>query len=76
MPPSMDVLDARLTQRGSEGAADQELRRRNAAAEIAAATDYDEVVVNETGQVEAAADRIWEVIQAEARRDPPRRPRV
>ena len=73
MPPSMDVLDSRLTQRGSEGAADQALRRHNAADEIAAATHYDDIVVNETGQVEAAADRIWEVIQAEARRDPPRR---
>lgn len=73
MPPSMEVLDARLTQRGSEDDAAKALRRQNAAGEIAAATDYDEVVVNETGQLEAAADRIWEVIQAEARRDPPRR---
>lgn len=76
MPPSMDVLDARLEQRGSEDAASQALRRHNAVDEIAAATDYDEIVVNETGRVEEAAERIWEVIQAQARRDPPRRVRL
>jgi guanylate kinase len=65
-----------LSQRGSEDAASQALRRHNAAGEIAAATDYDEIVVNETGHVEEAAERIWEVIQAQARRDPPRRVRL
>lgn len=73
MPPSLEALDARLTQRGSEGAADQALRRSNAVAEIAAAADYDRVIVNETGHAGEAAEQIWEVIQAEARRDPPRR---
>jgi guanylate kinase len=76
MPPSMDVLDARLSQRGSEDAASQALRRHNAVDEIAAANDYDHIVVNETGHVEEAAERIWEVIQAEARREPPRRVRL
>ncbi len=37
---------------------------------------YDHVVVNETGHPEEAAELIWEIIQAEARREPPRRPRV
>ncbi|MGH2489409.1 MAG: guanylate kinase [Candidatus Limnocylindria bacterium] len=76
MPPSMDALDARLSQRGSEDAASQALRRQNAVDEIAAANDYDHVVVNETGHVEESAERIWEAIQAEARRDPPRRVRL
>ncbi len=76
MPPSMDVLDARLTQRGSEDEASQALRRQNAVDEIAAADDYDHIVVNETGHVEEAAERIWEVVQAEARRQPPRRVRL
>jgi guanylate kinase len=76
MPPSMDVLDARLAQRGSEDEASKALRRQNAVDEIAAADDYDHVVVNETGHVEEAAERIWEVIQAEARRQPPRRVRL
>jgi guanylate kinase len=76
MPPSIDVLNDRLSKRGSEDEATQALRRHNAADEIAAATDYDEIVVNETGHVEEAAERIWEVIQAQARRDPPRRVRL
>jgi guanylate kinase len=76
MPPSMEALDDRLTGRGSEDAEDQALRRHNAAGEIAAAADYDEVVVNETGHAGEAAERIWEVIQAEARRDPPRQVRL
>jgi guanylate kinase len=76
MPPSLDDLDARLSQRGSEDAASQALRRHNAVDEMAAANDYDHIVVNETGHVEESAERIWEVIQAEARRDPPRRVRL
>jgi len=76
MPPSIDVLNDRLSKRGSEDEATQALRRHNAVDEIAAANDYDETVVNETGHVEEAAERIWEVIQAQARRDPPRRVRL
>jgi guanylate kinase len=76
MPPSMEALDDRLTQRGSEDPDDRALRRHNAAGEMAAAADYDEVVVNETGHAGEAAERIWEVIQAEARRAPPRQVRL
>lgn len=76
MPPSMDDLTARLLSRGSESEASLERRRRDAERWIAEADDYDYVVVNETGRPEEAADRIWEILQAEARRDPPRRPRV
>jgi guanylate kinase len=76
MPPSMDDLDARLRRRGSESEASLERRRKDAERWVAEAGDYDQVIVNETGHPEAAAERIWEVIQAEARRDPPRRPRV
>ena len=43
---------------------------------MASSGDYDYVIVNETGHPDDAADRIWEIIQAEARRDPPRRVRV
>ncbi len=76
MPPSMDDLTERLRGRGSESEASLERRRRDAERWIAEAGDYDHVVVNETGHPEEAADHIWEIIQAEARRDPPRRPRV
>ena len=76
MPPSMDDLTARLRGRGSESEASLERRRLDAERWIAEADDYDYVVINETGRPEEAADRIWEIIQAEARRDPPRRPRI
>jgi guanylate kinase len=72
----MDDLDERLRGRGSESAESIERRRRDAERWIAESGDYDHVVVNETGRPEEAADRIWDIIQAEARRDPPRRPRV
>ncbi len=76
MPPSIEDLAARLAERGSEDAASLASRRRSAEAEMAASGDYDYVIVNETGHPDAAAERIWEIIQAEARRDPPRRVQV
>jgi guanylate kinase len=76
MPPSMEDLTRRLAERGSESKASLERRRIDAERWIAQADEYDHVVVNETGHPEEAADRIWEIIQVEARRDPPRRPRV
>ena len=76
MPPSMDDLTERLRRRGSESEASLERRRLDAERWIAEADDYDHVVVNETGHPEGAAERIWEIIQAEARREPPRRPRI
>jgi guanylate kinase len=75
-PPSMEDLTRRLRERGSESAESLARRRRDAEHWMAEAGDYDHVVVNETGHAEDAAERIWEIIQAEARRDPPRRPRV
>jgi guanylate kinase len=76
MPPSMEDLADRLRTRGSETEASLARRRRDAERWMANTDDYDHVVVNETGHPERAAERIWEIIQAEARRDPPRRPRV
>ena len=76
MPPSMEDLTERLRGRGSESEASLERRRVDAERWIGQADEYDHVVVNETGHPEEAAQRIWEIIQAEARRDPPRRPRV
>jgi guanylate kinase len=76
MPPSIDDLDQRLKSRGSEDAASLARRRDDAQRWMDGADNYDYSVVNETGHPEEAADRIWEIIQAEARRDPPRRVRV
>jgi guanylate kinase len=74
--PSMQDLERRLEKRGSESAESLARRRRDAEHWMAEAGDYDHVVVNETGHPEQAAEQIWEIIQAEARREPPRRPRV
>jgi len=76
MPPSMEDLAERLRSRGSESEASIARRRRDAERWIAESDDYDYVVVNETDRPEEAAERIWEIIQAEARRDPPRRPQI
>ncbi len=76
MPPSMEDLAQRLRGRGSESEESIERRRQDAERWMAEADDYDHIVVNETGHLEDAADKIWAIIQAEARRDPPRRPRV
>lgn len=73
MPPSIDDLAARLRGRGSEDEASLARRRADAERWMADTDDYDYVIVNETGRPDAAADRIWEIIQAEARREPPRR---
>jgi guanylate kinase len=76
MPPTMEDLAERLRSRGSESEASIARRRRDAERWMAEADDYDYVVVNETDRPEEAAERIWEIIQAEARRDPPRRPQI
>ena len=76
MPPSMEDLADRLRGRGSESEESIERRRRDAERWMAEAGDYDHAIVNETGHPDEAAEQIWEIIQAEARRDPPRRPRV
>jgi guanylate kinase len=76
MPPSIEDLAERLAARASEDEASLALRQRDAEIEMASSGDYDYVLVNETGHPEAAADRIWELIQAEARRDPPRHVQV
>jgi guanylate kinase len=76
MPPSIEDLDQRLAHRGSEDGEARALRRHNAEAEMAAAGDYDYAIVNQTDHPDDAVEQIWEIIQAEARRDPPRRVQV
>lgn len=76
MPPSIEDLEARLAGRGSEDGPELALRRRNAEIEMAAAGDYDYAIVNQTDHPDDAVEQIWEIIQAEARRDPPRRVKV
>jgi guanylate kinase len=71
MPPSIESLRKRLQQRGTETPEALDLRLRNAKIEMAAAPEYDYVVVNEDGKVEETVQKIKDIIIREAER--PRR---
>ena len=68
MPPSVESLRRRLTTRGTETAEQREVRLRNAEIEMAAAPEYDYVVVNEDGKIDETVDQITEIIKKEAKR--------
>jgi guanylate kinase len=66
LPPSGDVLVGRLRQRGTEGAEALGRRLERAAAELAAATEYDYTVVND--DLVQAVGQVAAIIEAETRR--------
>jgi guanylate kinase len=66
LPPSADVLLARLASRGTEGPDVIRQRLAVAADELAAVADYDYVVVND--HLEDAVDQIASIITAESLR--------
>ena len=68
MPPSVEVLRRWLTTRGTETPEQRELRLRNADIEMAAAPEYDHVVVNEEGKIDETVRQIAAIIEQEARR--------
>jgi guanylate kinase len=68
MPPSVESLRRRLTTRGTETAEEREIRLRNAEIEMAAAPEYDYVVVNEDGKIDETVDQIAKIIRKEAKR--------
>ncbi len=76
VPPSLEELDARLVGRSTERPRDLEIRRRNAAVELARKDEYDHVVVNETDRIDETAERIDAIIAAEHERFADRRIRV
>ena len=76
VPPSLEALFQRLRSRATETADELELRQRNAAIELARAGDYDQVVTNETGEVERTAAEIEAIIVQEKRRSHGRRIRI
>lgn len=76
VPPSLEELFERLRTRATETAEQLEVRQRDAAIELARQNDYDQIVANETGQVERTAERIDETIADEHRQHPNRRVRV
>ena len=71
MPPSVESLKQHLEFRGTETPEQREIRLRNAEIEMAAAPEYDYVVLNEDGKLEQTVDEIAEIVRKEARR--PRR---
>ena len=73
VPPSLEALFRRLRARATESAGELEIRQRNAAIELARQGDYDEVVVNEDGQVERTAEQIDGIIRAERTKHADRR---
>ena len=76
VPPSLETLYQRLKSRATETADQLELRQRNAAIELARQEDYDYIVENDDGQVEATAVRIDEIVAEERVRHPDRRVQV
>src|SRR4051812_25415292 len=64
-PPSLEEAQRRLLGRETDSAPDVQLRVDTAASEMEAAKDFDYVVVNETGQLEAAVRRVFEIIASE-----------
>jgi guanylate kinase len=76
VPPSLEALFQRLRSRATESADELEIRQRNAAIELARQGDYDQVVVNEDGEIERTAAEIEAIIAQEKRRNAERRIRV
>jgi guanylate kinase len=76
VPPSLESLFQRLKSRATETADELELRQRNAAIELGRQEDYDYIVENGDGEVEATAERIERIIETERERHPDRRVRV
>ena len=66
LPPSVDVLMERLTARGTEGTAQVARRLRSALDELAAAGEFDYVVVND--DLDRCLDDIRRIVDAESLR--------
>jgi guanylate kinase len=65
-PPSLESLRTRLVGRGTETPESLELRMKNAEIEMAAAPEYDHVVVNEDGRLEDTVREVAEIVRKEA----------
>ena len=63
MPPSVSALTERLKKRNTEKAAQMKLRLEESEKEIAAADEYDYLVVNE--DIDQAAGELKEILEAE-----------
>ena len=64
-PPSMEELERRLVNRGTESAEVIRGRLLQAAVEARAMEEYDYILVNETGGADECAERLHGIIQSE-----------
>jgi guanylate kinase len=64
-PPSLEELERRLRDRGSESEEEVGLRMEEAASEMKASKAFDYVVVNGTDELDATVRRVYEIIAAE-----------
>jgi guanylate kinase len=65
-PESLDQLRKQLVGRGTETPESLELRMKNAEIEMAAAPEYDHVVVNEDGKLDETVREVAEIVRKEA----------
>lgn len=73
VPPSIEELNARLTQRLTESPADLALRLKTAEEEMKQLSRFDYVVVNLSGEIDRVVSTIQAIITAEKHRVTPRR---
>ena len=66
LPPSFEVLSARLTARATEGMEDLQLRLRNSQREVSEYTKFKYVVVND--EIETAVAKLASIVIAERQR--------
>ena len=65
-PESLDQLRKQLVGRGTETPESLELRMKNAEIEMAAAPEYDRVVINEDGKLDEAVRQVADIVRKEA----------
>jgi guanylate kinase len=68
-PESLGLLRRWLTARGTESPESLELRLRNAEVEMAAAPEYDHVVINRDGKLDETVREIAAIIKKEAQQE-------
>jgi len=73
VPPSMENLNDRLTQRLTESHADLALRLKTAEEEMKQLSNFDYVVVNQSGEIDRTVSTIQAIITTEKCRVTPRR---